>query len=87
MNRTPREPVAQTRLRVNPIACTAFGFCAEYAPELFALDEWGYAWPHQPEVPAGLEDLARDAAARCPRRAILLQTSSTPPSGAAPRRA
>lgn len=64
-------PVA--RLRVNPIRCTAFGFCAEYAPELFTLDEWGYAWPHGREIPAELEALAREAAALCPKRAILME--------------
>ena len=62
------------RLRVNPIRCTAFGFCAEYAPELFALDEWGYAWPHGREVPAELEALAHEAAALCPTRAILVES-------------
>jgi ferredoxin len=70
------------RLRVNPIRCTAFGFCAEYAPELFALDEWGYAWPHGREIPADLETLAREAAALCPTRAILveaLRPTANPP--------
>ena len=62
------------RLRVNPIRCTAFGFCAEYAPELFTLDEWGYAWPHGREIAATLEELAREAAALCPTRAILVES-------------
>ena len=30
------------RLRVNPIACTAHGMCAELLPELIELDPWGY---------------------------------------------
>ncbi len=30
------------QLRVNPIACTGHGLCAELAPELVTLDEWGY---------------------------------------------
>ena len=29
-------------LRVNPIACTGHGVCAELLPELIAVDEWGY---------------------------------------------
>src|SRR5271154_1405235 len=29
-------------LRVNPIACTGHGICAELLPELIELDEWGY---------------------------------------------
>jgi len=72
----PAPPVAPpaARLRSNPIRCEAFGFCAEYAPELFALDEWGYAWPHGREVPAALEELAREAARLCPTRAILVES-------------
>ena len=31
-----------TRLRVNPIACSGHGVCAELLPELITLDEWGY---------------------------------------------
>jgi ferredoxin len=30
------------QLRVNPIACTGHGLCAELLPELVTLDEWGY---------------------------------------------
>ena len=30
------------RLRVNPIACTGHGVCAELLPELIKLDPWGY---------------------------------------------
>jgi ferredoxin len=29
-------------LKVNPIACTGHGVCAELLPELIAADEWGY---------------------------------------------
>ena len=72
----PNSPGGRLRLRVNPIRCTAFGFCAEYAPELFGLDEWGYAWLHGAEVPPGLEGLAEEAARRCPTRAILVERVS-----------
>ena len=30
------------RLRVNPVACDAFGYCAELVPEIIVRDEWGY---------------------------------------------
>ena len=30
------------RLRVDPIACTAHGLCAELFPEGIELDDWGY---------------------------------------------
>lgn len=59
-------------LRINPIRCTAFGFCAEYAPELFQIDDWGYGWLHQNEVTADQLELAQKAADLCPKRAILL---------------
>lgn len=71
----PKPPApSRLRLRVNPIRCAAFGFCAEYAPELFGLDEWGYAWLHRQEVPPELETLAQEAAALCPTRAILVES-------------
>jgi ferredoxin len=60
------------RLRVNPIACTRHGVCAELAPELISLDEWGY-----PIVPGGPVPPARTRAARravtdCPALALAL---------------
>ena len=33
---------ARYRLRVNPVACDAFGYCAELVPEIVLRDEWGY---------------------------------------------
>ena len=32
----------RVRLRVDPVACDAFGFCAELLPERVTLDDWGY---------------------------------------------
>ncbi len=57
-------------LRVNPIKCTAFGFCAEHAPELFSLDDWGYAWLHSRDVPTALESLAHEVCRLCPTGAL-----------------
>ncbi|MCL4543722.1 MAG: ferredoxin [Chloroflexi bacterium] len=65
-------------LRINPILCTAFGFCAEYVPELFTLDDWGYGWVRQSTVSPEQIELARQAAALCPKRAVLLQRSAAP---------
>jgi len=67
------------RLRIDPIACDGFGHCAELAPELLGLDEWGYPIlvegdDHVPgEVPARLAGIARAAVAQCPRRALALE--------------
>jgi ferredoxin len=30
------------RLRVDPVACDTYGYCAELLPERITLDEWGY---------------------------------------------
>ena len=77
---------SRLRLRVNPIRCAAFGFCGEYAPELFGLDDWGYAWLQSREVPVDLESLAREAAALCPTQAIVVEAVASPVAPAATRR-
>ena len=60
------------RLRVDPIACDGYGFCAELLPEVVTLDDWGYPII----VDSGLEgDLAKEAkiAVRlCPKLALRL---------------
>jgi ferredoxin len=67
-------PKARTylRVRVNPIKCTAFGFCAEFLPEVFDLDDWGYAWVQRPDVPATLAGAVWKTARSCPTGAILV---------------
>lgn len=62
------------RVRVDPIRCTAFGFCAEFCPELFDLDEWGYAWLREGATVTDAA-LVRETARLCPRRAILVEES------------
>ena len=63
-------------LRVNPIACTGHGICAELLPELIWLDPWGY--PIVP--PAALSDEvlahARRAVASCPALALSLHKTA-----------
>jgi len=61
------------RVRVDPVACDAYGYCAELLPERVSLDEWGYPIVDGSPVPAGLVDLATRAAAECPRRAFHLE--------------
>ena len=66
--------VAQRRLRVNPILCNGYGYCAEIVPELISLDDWGF--PIVDESPIGddkIEGLAERAVATCPRLALLLE--------------
>lgn len=58
------------RLRVDPIACTAHGLCAEMLPEVISLDEWGY--PIIGRLPGHLVSLARRTVADCPTLALRL---------------
>lgn len=78
MPAVPRETAEERRLRINPIRCAAFGFCAEYAPELFDLDEWGYAILRAQTVAPERAALAREAARLCPTQAILLEHRARP---------
>ncbi len=64
------------RLRVDPIACDGFGYCAELVPELIALDEWGYPVVAAEPVPAPLVGAAFEAVAACPRRALTAEAAS-----------
>jgi ferredoxin len=59
------------KVTVDATKCQAYGRCHEHAPQLFALDEWGYAQLLvEGEVPAELEDAAREAVELCPESAI-----------------
>jgi ferredoxin len=64
-----------SRLRVNPIACTGHGLCAELLPELIRLDPWGYPLVADVGVPRHLAAHARRAAAACPTLALLIDVS------------
>ena len=58
-------------LRVNPIACTGHGLCADLLPELIELDEWGYPILAD-SVPPDLVAHARRAVNACPALALRL---------------
>jgi methionine sulfoxide reductase heme-binding subunit len=68
------EPVAAGTklLRVNPIACSGHGLCAELLPELITLDQWGYPMLAEQPVPAWLTRRATRAVTDCPALALLL---------------
>ncbi len=69
---TERQRVA-VRLRVDPVACDAYGYCAELLPERVTLDEWGYPIVDGTPVDPELVALATRAVAECPRRAVHLE--------------
>lgn len=66
-----REPQAD-KLRVNPIACTGHGICAELLPELITLDPWGYPIMPADPLPEELTGLAKKAVADCPTLALFI---------------
>jgi ferredoxin len=59
-------------LRINPIACTGHGLCAELLPEIIELDPWGYPILSSATVPRSLVEHAKRAAATCPTLALRL---------------
>ena len=60
------------QLRVDPTACAGHGLCAELAPELVTLDEWGYPIVTDRPVPRALHRTARRAVTDCPALALAL---------------
>lgn len=58
------------RVEIDETKCEAYGICAADAPEVFELDDAGYAHVAVAEVPQELADRVRRAAIGCPMRAI-----------------
>jgi ferredoxin len=61
------------QLRVDPIACTGHGLCAELLPERIWLDEWGFPVIEEGELTPELLKLARRAVDACPTLALRLE--------------
>jgi ferredoxin len=62
------------RLRVNPVLCNGYGYCAEIVPELVSLDDWGFPIVQERPIDGDkLLGLAGRAVATCPRLALLLE--------------
>jgi ferredoxin len=59
-------------LRVDRIACSGHGVCAELLPELVTLDEWGYPVLAPGPVPPDLVRHARRGVSACPALALTL---------------
>jgi ferredoxin len=62
------------KLEINPIACSGHGLCADLAPELIEMDEWGYPMIHE-RVPSDLSVHAKRAVNACPTLALRLTRS------------
>lgn len=58
-------------VRIDPARCQGHNRCAALAPQLFEVDELGYARARgDATVPKELHDMAWLAQANCPERAI-----------------
>jgi ferredoxin len=64
-------------LRVDRIACSGHGVCAELLPELVTLDEWGYPVLAPGPVPPDLVRHARRGVSACPALALTLAAAPT----------
>jgi ferredoxin len=64
------EQTASLYVKVDPSRCCGYTSCAEVSPDVYKLDEQGFAYVDSDVVPAGLEAIAREGAAVCPERAI-----------------
>lgn len=60
-------------LKVDPIACTAHGMCAELLPERIGVDDWGYPIVDRHDLSADLLELAEMAVEACPTLALRLE--------------
>lgn len=63
--------VIPVKIHVNPDKCQGHNRCYVLAPELFDVDDYGYATEvNEGVVPDGLRDKAELAIANCPEHAI-----------------
>ncbi|HWD69620.1 MAG TPA: ferredoxin [Solirubrobacteraceae bacterium] len=61
------------KLRIDPIACTGHGLCAELFPERIWLDDWGYPVIEDGDLSPELLQHARRAVDACPTLALRLE--------------
>lgn len=63
----------RSRLRVDPIACTGHGICAELLPDLIRLDDWGYPIVEDDPVDPKNDPGIRRTITACPALALRLE--------------
>lgn len=62
------------KVYVDMTKCTGFGTCADVAPDVFEIDEFGYALLlHRSSLPKEFEAQARDASRKCGTCAIRVE--------------
>ena len=65
------------RIKLDRTVCDGFGMCAVHAPDLYSMDEWGYASLHgSGEIAPEDEEGAQRSLLDCPVHAITELTSA-----------
>lgn len=57
---------------VIPTLCMSHGVCEKIAPQVFKVDEFGFAWVIDDNPPPELHEKVRAAVYRCPSKALLV---------------
>jgi ferredoxin len=65
-------------VQVNLAKCCGYTTCADVCPEIFKLDDDGFAYVEDDRVPLGLEQRAKAGADVCPERAIYVGPTAPP---------
>jgi ferredoxin len=60
------------KVHVDPESCQGHLRCIQYAPDVFEVDDLGYASTSAATIPNEREEAVRQAAATCPERAITI---------------
>jgi ferredoxin len=58
---------------VLPGKCCGYGICVEICPQIFKLDDMGFAYVEAPEVSDELVSSAQEACDSCPESAITIE--------------
>ncbi len=59
------------KVTIEAARCEGYGMCTVHLPDIFKLDDLGYAYTEdEGAVPDGMEDRAKDAILDCPVHAI-----------------
>lgn len=61
------------KVSIDMTKCSGHARCYDVDPEVFDIDDLGYALRAEFDVAEGAEDVAREGAAACPERAITLR--------------
>lgn len=71
--RPSADPAAGPRLRLDPSVCDGVGICAHLAPDLVAVDSWGYPIVNGDPITNRTDLRQAEAAVKaCPRKALHL---------------